>query len=137
MTFHFIVGPPFVITHRNLTTQQYLDEVLRPVGLPFMSLHLRLTFKQYNARPHTEHVSIACISARQTLPARSPDHSPIEHVWSIMGRALQSACDIYDLTRKLDRIWHDIRQEVIRNLYQSMPSRITACIMARSELTRY
>ena len=91
------------------------------------------------AHPHTAHVSTACISACRALPwpAGSPDLSPIEHVWSIIGRALQSACDIGDLTRQLDRIWFDIPQEDIRNLYQSMSSRITACKKARGEQTRY
>ena len=139
MPFHFIVGPPLVFIHRNLKTQQHVDEVLRPVGLPFMSRHSRLTFQQYYSRSHTAHVSIACISACRTLPwpASSPDLSPIEHVWSIMGRDLQSACNIDDLTHQLDRIWFDIPQEDIRNLYQSMPSRITACIRARGEQIRY
>ena len=48
--------------------------------------------------------------------------SLIEHGCSIMGRTLQSTCDANDLTRQLDRIWYDILQEDIRNLYQSMPN---------------
>ena len=104
-----------------------------------MSRHPRLTFQQDNARPYTAHVSTACISACRTLPwpAKSPDLSPIEHVWSIMGRALQSACDVDDLTHQLDRIWHDISQEDIRHLSQSMPSRMTTYIRAEGDQTRY
>ncbi|KFM76542.1 Transposable element Tc1 transposase, partial [Stegodyphus mimosarum] len=126
---------PLVVIRRNLTPQRYIDEVLRPVVLPFMSRHSGLTFQQDNARLHTAHVSTAC----RTLPwpARWPDLFPIEHVWSIMGRALQPARDVDDLTCQLDRIWPDIPQEDIRNLYQSMPSRITACIRARGGQTRY
>ncbi|KFM76205.1 Transposable element Tc1 transposase, partial [Stegodyphus mimosarum] len=124
---------PLVVIRRNLTAQRYVDEVLRPVVLPFMSRHPGLIFQQDNARPHTAHVSIACRSACRTLPwpARSPDLSAIQHVWSIMGRALQPARDVYDLTRQLERIWHNFPQEDIRNLYQSMPSRITACPLAQ------
>ena len=139
MLFHFIVRFPLAVFHLNLTTQRYVDKVLTPVGLPFMSHHARLTFQQYNACSPIEHVTTACISACQTLPwpARSTDLSPIEHVWSIMARALQSTCDIDDLTRELDRIWFDIPQENIRNLYQLMPSRIIACIRARGEQIPY
>ncbi|KFM71407.1 Transposable element Tcb2 transposase, partial [Stegodyphus mimosarum] len=130
---------PLVVICRNLTAQRYVGEVLRPVVLPFMSRHHWLTFQQDNARPHTAHVSATCRSACRTLPwpARSPDLSAIEHVWSIMGRALQPARDVDDLMRQLDRIWRDIPQEDIRKLYQSMPSRVTACIRARGGQTRY
>ena len=100
---------------------------------------LECTFQQDIARPYTAHVSAACLSACRTLPwsARSMDLSPIEHIWSIMGRALQPARDVDDLTPQLDRIWHDISQMDIRNICKSMPSRITACIRARDRLTHY
>ena len=116
-----------------------MDEVLRPVELSFMSRHPRLTFQQDNARPHTAHVSTACISACRALPwpAGSPDLSLIEHVWSwLEGPALQSAWNVDDLMCQLDRITHDIPKEDIRNLYLSMPSRITACTRARGGQTR-
>ncbi|KFM63170.1 Transposable element Tcb1 transposase, partial [Stegodyphus mimosarum] len=92
-----------------------------------MSRHPGLIFQQDNARLHTAHISTACLSACRVLPwpARSRDLSPIEHVWSIMGRALQPARDVDNLMGHLDRISHDIPLEDIRNLYQSMPSRIT------------
>ncbi|KFM59944.1 Transposable element Tcb2 transposase, partial [Stegodyphus mimosarum] len=128
---------PLVVIRRNLTAQRSVDEVLRPVVLPFMSCHPGLTFQQDNFRNNTAHVFTACLSGCRTLPcpARSLDLSPTEHVWS-MSRALQPAQDVDDLTRQLDRIWQDIPQEDIRNFYQSMPSRITACIRATGGQTR-
>ncbi|KFM57593.1 Transposable element Tcb2 transposase, partial [Stegodyphus mimosarum] len=110
---------PLVVFRRNLTAQRYVDEVIRPVVLPFMSRHPGLTFKQDNACPHTAHVSSTCLSACRTLPwpTRSPDLSLIEHVWGIMDKALQPARDVDDLTHQLDRIWHNIPQVDIRNLY--------------------
>ncbi|KFM59762.1 hypothetical protein X975_09261, partial [Stegodyphus mimosarum] len=65
------------------------------------------------------------------------DLSIIDHVWSIMGRALQPIRDVNDLTRQLDRICHDIPQEDMHNLYQSMTSRIIACIRTRGGQTGY
>ncbi|KFM65239.1 hypothetical protein X975_05542, partial [Stegodyphus mimosarum] len=44
---------PLVVICRNLTAQRYIDEVLRPVVLPFMSRHSGLTFQQDNAHPQT------------------------------------------------------------------------------------
>ncbi|KFM60174.1 hypothetical protein X975_24545, partial [Stegodyphus mimosarum] len=72
---------PLVVVRRNLTAQRYVDEVLRPVVLPFMSRRPGLTFQQDNARSHTAHLSTACLSACRKLlwPARSPYLSPIEH----------------------------------------------------------
>ncbi|GFW00503.1 transposable element Tcb2 transposase [Trichonephila clavipes] len=41
-------------------------------------------FQQENARPHTERVSQDCLRTVTTLPwaTRSPDLSPIEHIWN-------------------------------------------------------
>ena len=126
---------PLVVIRCNLTVQRYFDEVLRPIVLPFMSHYPGLIFQQDNAHPHTAHISTAC----RTLhwPARLPDVSPIEHIWSIIGRALQPAWDVDDLTRQLDRNCHDIRQMDIRNIYKSMPSQITTCKRARDGQTHY
>ena len=134
----FRSGTPVVIIRGNLTAMQYVHEVLRPVVLPFISRHPWLIFKQDNARPHTAQVSTAWLSACQALPwpVTSLYLSPIEHVWNTMGRAIQPARDVDHLTRQLDRIWHDIPQEDINNLYQSMRSRITACIRVNGR-TRY
>ncbi|GFT92163.1 transposable element Tcb1 transposase [Trichonephila clavipes] len=42
------------------------------------------------AEPHTTRVSMNCLTANQALywPSISPDPSPIEHVWDMMGRRL-------------------------------------------------
>ena len=104
----------------------YFDNQLRNFAykLSFMLHQPGLTFQQDNSHPNTAHISTACLSSCWTLPwpARSPDLSSIEHIWSIMGRALQPDPDVDDLMCQLDRIWHDIPQEDIHNLYQSMPS---------------
>ncbi|GFX01096.1 transposable element Tcb2 transposase [Trichonephila clavipes] len=44
-------------------------------------------FQQDNARPHTARVSQDCLCTVSTLPwpARSPDLSPIEHIWDHLG----------------------------------------------------
>ncbi|GFS50309.1 transposable element Tcb1 transposase [Trichonephila clavipes] len=59
-----------------------------------------LIFEQDNAKPHTTRVSMNYLTAYQTLPwpAISPDPSPIEHVWDMMGRRLYLPGNVDDLT---------------------------------------
>jgi len=86
---------------------------------------------------HVARVAMNCLQACQTLPwpARSPDLSPIEHVWYMIGRHL--ARNVDDLVRQLKRIWQEISQETIGKLYRSMPHSVAACIQARGRSTPY
>lgn len=130
---------PLVVIRGTLTAQRYVDDILRPVLLPFLLQYPGLVFQQDNARPHTARVAMNCLQACQTLPwpARSPDLSPIEHVWDMMGRRLHLPRNVDDLVRQLERIWQEIPQETIRELYRSMPRRVAACIQARGGSTPY
>ncbi|UYV75101.1 SIM2 [Cordylochernes scorpioides] len=123
---------PLVVIPGTLTAQRYVDDILRPVLLPFLSHHPGLTFKQDNARPQTARVTMDCLQSCRTLPwpARSPDLSPIEHIWDVMGRRLQPSRNVDYLARQLETIWQEIPQHTIRNLYQSMTRRVAACIQA-------
>ncbi|KFM74957.1 Transposable element Tcb1 transposase, partial [Stegodyphus mimosarum] len=114
---------PLVIIRGTLTAQRYVDDILRPVLLPFLLQNSGLIFQQYNARPHTARVAMNCLTACQTLPwpARSPALSPIEHVWDMIGRRLHLPGNVDDLTRQLEQIWQELPQEIIRELYESMP----------------
>ncbi|UYV72229.1 hypothetical protein LAZ67_9002258 [Cordylochernes scorpioides] len=121
-----------VVIPGTLTAQRYVDDIIRPVLLPFLSHHPRLTFQQDNARPQTARVTMDCLQSCRTLPwpARSPDLSPIEHIRDVMGRRLQPSRKVDYSARQLETIWQEIPQHTIRNLYQSMTRRVAACIQA-------
>lgn len=128
----------------NLTGARYLDEILRPVVLPFVRRH-NVTFQQDNARPHTARICTAFITQENipTLPwpAFSPDLSPIEHLWDVLDRRIRNRepqpGNIPQLLQALQEEWEAIPQNQIRRLVNSMRRRIAAVIQARGGHTRY
>lgn len=74
-----------------------------------------------------------CLQACPTLSllARLPDLSPTEHIWVVMRRRLQPSRNVDDLSQQLETIWYEIPQDIIRELYQSIPRRVTACIQTK------
>ena len=85
---------PLIIIDGTLTSQRYINEVLRPTVVPFLATHRDVTlFQQDNARPHSARATMAFLQQQNiaTLPwlAFSPDLSPIEHLWDQLGRAVR------------------------------------------------
>ncbi|GFY21696.1 DDE_3 domain-containing protein [Trichonephila clavipes] len=72
----------------NLTGQRYTDDILRPHVGPFLNGLPGAIFQQDNAHPHTARIAQNFQRPFQTLPlpARSPDLSPVEHVWDQLKR---------------------------------------------------
>ncbi|GFW11871.1 transposable element Tc1 transposase [Trichonephila clavipes] len=89
--------PAFTIAGH--TAHQYFDGILRAVLLVFLLQYPGLIFQQDNAKPHTPHVAMNCLTAYQILPwpAISPDPSTIEHVWDMMGTRLRLPGNVDDL----------------------------------------
>ncbi|GFV99526.1 transposable element Tc1 transposase [Trichonephila clavipes] len=80
-----------------------------------------------NVKPHTTRIAMNYFTAYQTFPwlARSPDPSPIEHVWDMMGRRLHLPGNVDDLAQQLEHIWQEMPQDTVRVLYHFM-SRLVA-----------
>ncbi|UYV83250.1 Transposase [Cordylochernes scorpioides] len=112
---------PLLRIQGTMTAQRYVDDVLRP---------------QDNARPHTARITQQALQYVQMLPwpPYSPDLSPIEHVWDIIGRrlhALPQPRSEDELWQMVEREWRAIPQDAIRTLIDSLPRRVAACIAVR------
>ena len=70
----------------KVNSARYIARIVNPVLLPFVQQKGNMLFQQDNARPHmvamTQHALRG--EQQQPWPARSPDFSPIEHVWDMM-----------------------------------------------------
>ncbi|GFX48001.1 transposable element Tcb1 transposase [Trichonephila clavipes] len=65
-------------------------------------------------------------------PARSPDLSPIENIWSMIAQRLTqitpSAATPDQLWQRVEAAWSAVPQEHIQSLFESMPRRLAAVI---------
>ena len=82
---------PVILNFQNggagcgLMAGRYIDQVLRPVVVPFIAQRPGFEFQQDNAHPHSARVlqDFSKINgvAVMNWPALSPDLAPIEHLW--------------------------------------------------------
>ncbi|GFY05018.1 hypothetical protein TNCV_561501 [Trichonephila clavipes] len=95
--------------------------------------------RQDNARPHTARVAEDFLRHFQTFawPARSPDLSPVEHVWDQLKRQMTSCHSVQDLELAVQDLWTHLPEDNIRCLINSMPGRVVAFIAAGGGPTRY
>ncbi|GFW99122.1 transposable element Tcb2 transposase [Trichonephila clavipes] len=70
-------------------------------------------------------------------PARSPDLSPVEHMWDQLKRQMPSCHSVHDLELAVQDLWVHLPQDNIRCVINSMPDRVVACIAAGGGPTRY
>ncbi|UYV84068.1 hypothetical protein LAZ67_X001055, partial [Cordylochernes scorpioides] len=127
---------PLLRIQGTMTAQRYVDDVLRPVTLPYLQGVPNALYQQDNARPHTARISQQALQDVQMLPwpPYSPDLSPIEHVWDIIGcrlHALPQPRSEDGLWQMVEREWRAIPQDAIRTLIDSLPRRVAACIAVR------
>ena len=74
-------------------------------------------------------------------PAMSPDLNPIEHIWDMLGRRIQTRKPPVQTMRQfeaaLHRVWQQLSQQDIRRLTVGMRRRVEAVIQVRGGCNRY
>ena len=134
---------PLVVIRGNLNAERYLNEVLAIQVVPLFQQKAVSTFQQDNARPHTARICRDYLEDNNITvlpwPARSPDLSPIEHLWDILGRRVKARQpeSTETLSNALVEEWNAIPQETIKNLIYSMRSRVRHVLGANDGHTRY
>ncbi|GFV63017.1 DDE_3 domain-containing protein [Trichonephila clavipes] len=123
----------------TLMDQRYVDDILRPHVGPFLNGLSGAIFQQDNARPHTARVAQGFLRPFQTLPwpTRSPNLSPVEHVWDQLKRQMPSRHFVHNLELAVQDLWAHLPQDNIRCLINSMRDRVASCISAGGGPARY
>ena len=134
-----------VVVPGILTGQRYIDEILRPHVVPFLRLMGNNgIFQDDNARPHRARIVDGFLQANNMRhlewPAMSPDLSCIEHVWDVLGRAVQKRMTTQHYGRSphfLGEEWQRIPQATIWKLVFSTLKRLIECRDNRGGYTHY
>lgn len=130
----------------RVTGLYYRDNVLAPYVIPFARRHGHgFIFQDDNARAHRARVVTEYLQQQNIRslpwPAMSPDLSPIEHVWDILGKRVRRRNPLPrtlgELGAALQEEWQRIPQVTIRRLIGSMRRRCIACCDNRGGPTRY
>ena len=135
-----------VVIRGNLNAQGYINDVLRPVVVPFINTQNGpVIFQQDNARPHTARVTTQFLQGNNInvmqWPSMSPDLSPIEQVWDELDKRVRrrqiQPNTLAQLEQALIHEWNNLPQNVIRRYLRSMRRRCVAIINAAGGHTRY
>lgn len=137
---------PLHVIHGTLTAQRYRNEILQPIVQPTLqAMGAGAILQDDNARPHRGRVVQDFLQQQRIIrmdwPARSPDLSPIEHIWDVLGRRVSTnhpqPVDVDQLILFLQQEWQAIPQNVLTTLVNSMRQRCVECLAANGGHTRY
>ena len=133
-----------ITTHGNLNAVRYCNQIVVPGIVPYIQNGNADVLQQDNARchiaRHTRNVLAAHNINTLDWPAKSPDLSPVEHMWDYLGRKVNSRNDVNnvnDLERALHEEWARAPLQFVRRLINSMRRRCLAVVHAQAGHTRY
>ncbi|GFV55940.1 transposable element Tcb2 transposase [Trichonephila clavipes] len=100
-------------------SQWYVHDILQSHVLPLMQQLPGAIFKQDTARLTRQgcHKTVSALVTTHPWPARSPDLSPIEHIWDHLGWRVGHPTSLNELEARLQQIWNEMSQDIIQNLY--------------------
>ena len=134
--FHSVAKSPLLLPDRYLIGELYRG-ILPNTLVPFTRQHFRdnCCYQDNNATPHRAQLVLDFLQQGNVTeveqPARSPDCSPIEHIWDELGRAITSMDTPPQNLRGLRQALLDKQaKRLVERLVASMPRRLMAIITA-------
>lgn len=123
----------------TLNADRYISDILRPVVVPYLRGLPNAIFQQDNARPHVARRVLTFLDTQGIRllpwPARSPDLSPIENIWSWVAERLarhpSPANTVDEVWHRLEAAWNELPVSVVQAQFDSMPNRVRAVLAAR------
>ncbi|GFX48919.1 transposable element Tcb1 transposase [Trichonephila clavipes] len=127
---------PLIRIAGTLNSHCDISEMVEPVVLPYLQGLATAIFQQDKALPHVERIDQWFFVNHQIellpWPARSPDLSLIENMWSMVAQRLTRitppAATLDQLWQRVEAAWSAVPQEHIQSLFESMPRRVAAVI---------
>lgn len=139
-----MLEPQFV--SKKMNSAEY-TQTLNMSLLPFIRRFRRKRFKyqQDNATIHVSRETMGWFAANNIellgWPSCSPDLNPMENIWGIIVRRLYANNHQYqsiqELKNAIIQVYHNLDEEILQNLVNSMPNRIFQVINRNGNVTDY
>ncbi|GFY00771.1 DDE_3 domain-containing protein [Trichonephila clavipes] len=113
----------------HLHEDQYKDALNRPV-IEKIATSSHSSTRQCSASHGKGVTNLSLHCYYPSLACSIPDLSPVKHMWDHLGRRVVHPASLNELEARLQQIWNEMSQDIIQNLYASMPVRIAMCFRA-------
>ena len=140
-------GPLFWLAKGEMMNQHNYADVLRNYAFPTMNsdLHDCEMLLQDGAPCHTAKSVLKLIKDQDPRirslpwPGHSPDLNPIENAWNQIKNTIasQNTITVPLLQAAVEKCWAEMDPAYWKNLSDSMPRRLQACIDAKGQMTKY
>lgn len=139
----------FLIKEGRMTSEIYVKQVLKPLGLPFFKAMAEergdMIWMDDGAKYHTsKFTSNFCRKAgllRMIWPAQSPNLNPIKNLWRIIklrvSRCRHRIHSVEEMKEAIKEEWERLTEEDFRKCIESMKKRCKLVIRARGGSIKY
>ncbi len=135
-SLHVVEGRLNARAYIDLISQTLKEDGEKIIGEDFI-------FQQDGAKCHTAKYSMDWFAASHISvlpwPSQSPDLNPIEHLWEIIKKKMDSTPvkNKEELKDLIFKTWNSITPDITANLVDSMRNRCQAVINSRGGVTKY